>query len=370
MRIASFNVENMFERAKALNLPTWEEGRPILERYTRINELLNKDTYTPSDKTEIKKLLKELDLDKDDSKHSEFARLRQNRGRLVKRPKSGPIEIVANGRADWVGWVELKTEPVDELATRHTAMVMRDLDADVLGVIEAESRIALKNFSSILLEQVGAKSYPHVMVIDGNDDRGIDVGILTKGPWEIAGIRSHVDDDPGDQIFGRDCPEYTLATKSGKRLIVLVNHFKSKGYGKPAESNATRKAQAARVAKIVRSLKSRGEQQIAVVGDLNDTPDSDPLSPLFTNTGLRDISTHPKFSDDGRPGTYANGTKGQKIDYVLLSPAVYAKVTGGAVFRKGVWGGKNGTLFPHYDTMTSAQHAASDHAAIYADIDL
>ena len=26
-------------------------------------------------------------------------------------------------------------------------MVMRDVDADVLGVVEAESRIALKNFS-------------------------------------------------------------------------------------------------------------------------------------------------------------------------------------------------------------------------------
>ena len=39
------------------------------------------------------------------------------------------------------------------------------------------------------------------------------------------------------------------------------------------------------------------------------------------------------------------------------------------MFRKGVWGGKNGTLFPHYPTMTRATEAASDHAAIYADID-
>ncbi len=151
---------------------------------------------------------------------------------------------------------------------------------------------------------------------------------------------------------------------------MLVNHFKSKGYGKASESNATRKAQAARVAQIVRRLKKQGEQHIAVVGDLNDTPGSDPLSPLFSDTGLRDISTHPKFTDDGRPGTYANGTKSQKIDYVLLTPALFARATGGAVFRKGVWGGKHGTLFPHYETMTSATHAASDHAAIYADIDL
>lgn len=145
MRIASFNVENMFERAKALNLPTWEEGRPTLERHARINELLNTAVYGADDKAEIVKLLKELGLAKKDD-GGEFAQLRQNRGHLLKRPQSGGIEIVANGRADWIGWVELKAEPVNELATRHTAMVMCDLDADVLGVIEAESRVALKNF--------------------------------------------------------------------------------------------------------------------------------------------------------------------------------------------------------------------------------
>ncbi len=89
MRIASFNVENMFERAKALNLPSWDEGRLILERYTAINKLLNQATYGPADKQKIIQLLKELGLERDDYKKSDWARLRQNRGRLTKRPKSG-----------------------------------------------------------------------------------------------------------------------------------------------------------------------------------------------------------------------------------------------------------------------------------------
>ena len=87
-------------------------------------------------------------------------------------------------------------------------------------------------------------------------------------------------------------------------------------------------------------------------------------------TDLLDITTHPSFTADpnGRPGTFGNGTKSQKIDYILLSPALFAKVTSGGVFRKGVWGGKNGTLFPHYDTMTKPVQQASDHAAVFADI--
>jgi hypothetical protein len=38
--------------------------------------------------------------------------------------------------------------------------------------------------------------------------------------------------------------------------------------------------------------------------------------------------------------------------------------------RTGRRAGKNGTLFPHYPTMTSSVHAGSDHAAIYADVEL
>jgi hypothetical protein len=33
--------------------------------------------------------------------------LRRNRGELVKRPQGGGIEIVADGRAGWVGSLEL-----------------------------------------------------------------------------------------------------------------------------------------------------------------------------------------------------------------------------------------------------------------------
>ncbi len=42
MRIATYNVENLFTRAKALNLDTWSEGRPVLEHYSEINAILRR----------------------------------------------------------------------------------------------------------------------------------------------------------------------------------------------------------------------------------------------------------------------------------------------------------------------------------------
>jgi predicted extracellular nuclease len=151
---------------------------------------------------------------------------------------------------------------------------------------------------------------------------------------------------------------------------VLVNHFKSKGFGSPAESNRKRKSQAQRVADIYRDLRAKGRKLIAIVGDLNDTPDSDPLSPLIGGTDVKDISAHADFDDGGFKGTFGSSGPGNKIDYLLLSPELTAKVRRGGVFRKGVWPGIQPPKWPKYDEMEKEIHAVSDHAAIWADIDV
>src|SRR5215813_8808302 len=369
MRLGSFNLESIFDRAKALNQDTIGEGKVVLDEFARLNKLFSKTTYTAADKKVILKGLGDLGvLKKDDA--GEFVLLRQNRGKLLKRPQKGPVEVVADGRADWIGWLELKTERVNEIATQNTGQVVRDVAADVLGTIEVDNRIALLRFNEQTLPAVNAEPYPHVMLIDGNDDRGIDVGLLSRFP--IGTMRSHVDDRKnGDRIFSRDCPEYEINVPSGQTLLVLVNHLKSKGFGTPAVSNARRRLQAEQVRKIYDARRQSGVTHIAVIGDFNDTPDSAPLAPLLADdSDLRDVSVHQNFESDGRPGTFGNGTKSEKIDYILLSPDLFARVQRAHVFRKGVWGGVNGTLFEHYPEMTKAIHAASDHAALFVDLDI
>jgi endonuclease/exonuclease/phosphatase family metal-dependent hydrolase len=370
MRIASFNVENLFSRAKVMNQGQgWEEGREILKAYAEFNTIIRKETYTKADKTKLRALIAKLGLEKSDQ--TDLVILRQNRGRLIKRPRNAPYEIVADGRDDWIGWLELKMGEVREVATENTARVLDVVDADVVGVVEAEDRIALRRFNEQLIKIVGGTVYRHVMLIDGNDDRGIDVGLLTREGYRITSICSHVDDfDDEGRIFSRDCPEYEIKTPSGETIRVLVNHFKSKGYDAFGTANERRKRQASRVRGIYDARRGSGERFIAIIGDLNDTPDSDPLSPLVGNgSDLKDICQHPKYRDDGRPGTYRNGTKSQKIDYLLLSPDLFARVTDGGVERRGVWGGQNGTLWEIFPTIGRAEDAASDHAAIWADID-
>ena len=372
MRLASFNVENLFARAKALNGQSWAVGKPVLAAQAELNTLLEEQAYTDAVKTRILQLLGTLALQRSDD--SEFVRLRTIRGHLLRRPRSGPVEVVAGGRPDWIGWAELKTEPVDELAMRHTAMVMRDIDADVLAVVEADSRPVLKRFSDALLLEVGGAPYEQVMLIDGNDDRGIDVGILARAAYPLDKIRTHIfDTDTEGVIFSRDCCEYHLGTPGGDAVVVLVNHFKSKGYSTPGDPQGVRRRrrQAARVADVYDALRTGGTELIAVIGDLNDDPTSTALQPLIGETDLRDISTHPAFDFGPRKGTFGSGNEKDKIDYILLSPALFVRATGGAVFRKGVWrGARTKNPWPIYPTLTAEVHAASDHAAIYADLDL
>lgn len=369
MRISSFNVESLFDRPKAMNLATWADGRATLEKQARVNGLLGEPIYTPAIKVEIVTLLKDLGLDKSDEGNA-FATLRQNRGRLLTR-SGGTIVITAAGRDDWIGWVDLKTEPVNEIATENTARVIHELDAQIQAVVEADSRVALREFSDAMLRTVGGTPFEHVMLIDGNDLRGIDVGILTRAGYDIISIRSHVEDsDAIGRVFSRDCPEYTIRTANGTTLVVIVNHLKSKGFGKTADNDALRRRQATRVKEIYEQLRQDGQANVVVCGDFNDDPASAPLGPLLGATDLRDVSTHPTFDDGGRPGTFGNCTASQKFDYILLSPALYQLVTGGGIFRRGAWGGKKGTLWEHYPSMKRPVHAASDHSAIYADLNL
>jgi len=375
MRLAFFNLENLFSRAVVLNSASAGVARSTLDAFSRFNRTIAKATYTTADKTLLVKLLGDLGLAKSDD--APLVRLRQNRGKFLIRRKGGTLDIVADGRSAWSGSLELEREPVDDIAMRMTAQVLRDVGADVQAICEAESRPALKAFSDELLPAVGAPPFPHVMLIDGNDTRGIDCALMSGARFPIGALRSHVDDaDAEGPVFSRDCPEFHIEGDGGG-LLVLVNHFKSK-IGAPKVSDARRRRQAETVAAIYRARRAEGIERIAVVGDLNDTPpDSadDPLAPLLRDTDLRDVSTLPGHQDGGFPGTYDGGTARNKIDYILLSPALHAVAGASGVFRRGVWPGVRPRKWDVYEELDPLlggleAHAASDHAAIWVDLDL
>ena len=386
-KIAAFNVENLFDRARAFN-EDQATATSTIRAVADLNSLFEHGNYTTNRKNRILDIV-ENDLGLNRFNDSSLARIRTIRGKLIRRPQNGPPEVVANGRDDWVGWAELKTGPVNEIAVDNTGRVIRDVNADILAVVEAENRVVLQKFTENVFDRVLGElpvaqrpiPYENFMLIDGNDDRGIDVGVMTKAGFGIGDMRSHIDDrlPNGNRVFSRDCPEYAVETPAGETIWILPNHFKSKFGGNNAASIAKRRAQAERTAEIYEALINSGNTAVAVLGDFNDTPDSDPLQPLLANTDLQDVIDHPAF--DPGPfnvpasnnhlgiGTFGLGNDNNKIDYLLLSPDLFGRVSDAGLFRMGAWPGVQPPRWPVYPTLTREVHVASDHHVIWVEID-
>ena len=96
---------------------------------------------------------------------------------------------------------------------------------------------------------------------------------------------------------------------------------------------------------------------------------------LLAATDLRDISTLPGHDDKGRPGTHGGSTAANKIDYILLSPALRQRAGASGIFRMGQWPGvrpRKWEVYPEIDPAQGGEagHAASDHAALWVELDL
>lgn len=381
VRIASFNVENLFERPKAFNATDINDDNPILDAYRDVNVLIKKDEYSPADKAAIIDHLLTLEIYRinqhDAVRRNEifppkWAWLRKNRGTFDREPQdpTESVEIIANGRADWIGWIELATEPTDEIGTRMTARVIGEVDAHILGIVEAEDRPSLVRFNEELL----GNQYRHAMLVDGNDERGIDVGIMTRKNFKILSICSNVDaEDTVGTIFSRDCPQFEVKTPNGTVVHILVNHFKSQSGG----GGDKRKRQAAKVRQIADDLIDQGKHVI-VMGDLNEGPktgqtQAENLAGLYNDDSkLIDCYSLAEFDVGERPGSYDGCGLSNRLDYVFISQSLLPFFTGGGLFRKGLWGSRKTRpdKWITYPEMETSAQQASDHAVAFVDLDI
>jgi hypothetical protein len=120
MRFATFNLENLFARPKVFNLTTWAEGEPILNAFAEFNALIERVNYSQADKDRMFELLLTLDVYRSDNgvvrrnriPDPKWAWLRATRGTFDVEHENTGVEIVADHRADWTGWLELAKEPM------------------------------------------------------------------------------------------------------------------------------------------------------------------------------------------------------------------------------------------------------------------
>lgn len=238
-----------------------------------------------------------------------------------------------------------------------------EMNVDVLAVQEVENIGILREFNQTNLGNL----YPFRVLIEGNDPRFIDVGILSRFP--IGAVTSFQTaehpSDPGKRVFGRDLLEVQILNhQRTKVLLTLYNtHLKSHfgdddngGQGKI--KNDQRRLRQAEVMQEIIGKRMRTTSRYAVVGDMNDPPGAPPLVPLQTidaqtmfnalamptEIGQMKDETNPADNPTTAAWTHRFKPSGQPpqhelFDHIWLSPKLAGKFNGAFIGRRKNLGG-------------------------------
>ncbi len=234
---------------------------------------------------------------------------------------------------------------------------IKALDVDVLCVQEVENLDALEDFVKFF--HLKDEGFEHLSLVEGNDKRLIDVGVISKLPlgsvtsWRH---RTHPK-DPAETVFSRDLLQVEiLESKDGKPILtVYVNHLKSQLANTAEETKKNderRQRQAESIASII--AEDPPGTPYLVVGDMNDTPDSDPLSAFEEKAKLFDALTTAEerggpYPDNDptpppdRPWTHRyrgdGKTSYELYDQIWASPDLQGKVAKAWILRRTLRGG-------------------------------
>lgn len=238
---------------------------------------------------------------------------------------------------------------------------IKRMDVDVLAVQEVEDIDTLKRFAR---DDLGGM-YRYQVLIEGNDPRLIDVGVLSKLPIGATTSWRHAvhDDDPETPVFGRDLLEVEIwnQTRSRKLFTLYNNHLKSHFVPFTEDpvtgaerANQRRRRQAETIAEIVEA-RMRPNSRYIIAGDMNDPPDSEHLAPMTAAAalGLVDALTDPeetrppkhdtpppasaawthRYKRSGEPAQY------ELYDQIWLSPSLSGKLQEAWIDRRTLHGG-------------------------------
>jgi endonuclease/exonuclease/phosphatase family metal-dependent hydrolase len=206
---------------------------------------------------------------------------------------------------------------------------IRALNADVIAVEEVENRFYLERFVNVFLPEMG---YRDVVLFEGNDGRGIDVGLISRVPVGEVRSRRHLrfaGHDGGEARFNRDVVAVTLEPKDAPPLDVWVVHLKSNSGGREA-AEPIRLAEARELRRLLdEELTAAPDAQIIVTGDFNDTPESATLKTIM-GEGSNALWSAGSDLKDPAAVTYNRGEFRSVIDFILCSPAMRQRYVPGS----------------------------------------
>ncbi len=374
MIIATYNIQNIFYRDRTLIKRYREENRGLwIEEF---ESLMIKCIRSDKDLNRMRILSKLLGFE--DSQNSPYLMLMHKMGHLYLKKNACSKTYKADHLTDWNGWIKLNSNPINDIAIKNKAKVIKEVSPDVLILLEVEDRTSLVEFNKYFLSNENKTRYRNILYLGTNDAYGRGIGILTKEGYKVISMRSHVNDlnPEGNIIFDMDLQEYEIKTPSGETLNVLSTCLND-DLESHELTNEKRKKQSSRIAAIYKGLQC-SKKSIVVTGTLNAPSYSDTLSPILRETDLKDIAKHNSFDvdlDKGkdsryfRMGAYKMGVNIKQKDYLMLSDKLFKIVQDSGLVRKGMWFKKQ----PQWNMLKSIKnetHIASEHPLIWSQFNI
>ncbi|MDA0667112.1 MAG: endonuclease/exonuclease/phosphatase family protein [Planctomycetota bacterium] len=185
------------------------------------------------------------------------------------------------------------------------------INPDVLCVEEVENRAILEQFNRDYLADLGYE----VVLFEGNDGRGIDVGVLTRLPINSVTSYRHLrfkDSAGREQKFRRDLLRVSIGGKLNADAYVV--HFKSQNGGENSDVIRTSEAHAAAGIIAAEMEKDPGYRGF-ITGDFNEVVGESTLQEFF-DIGLVDSC------EGTEKVTYNQKPYLTRIDFMLFTPAL------------------------------------------------
>ncbi len=209
-----------------------------------------------------------------------------------------------------------------------------DRAPDLVGLCEVENDSVLHDLTRRSALRTVRYDY---LITTSTDPRGIDVALLYKPttyrPFAHRSLRLPADQVPeGSHVRDVLCVSGELVT--GDTLDIFVCHLPSRLNGR--RSARLRHSVVSVMRSAIDSLYTvRAVPRIVVMGDFNDTPDSEALSPLVgADEGLVCVT-------DELGGSYRYKGEWEQIDHFFLSPSLIDTTRKLHLAKQGAWVSKD-----------------------------
>lgn len=260
------------------------------------------------------------------------------------------------------------TVALEDDKRQMTALALAEAHADIICLQEVDNLGVLEAFFANYVHRIADKRYGHFRLVEGNDRRGIDVGLALRRDLVAhpGAVRVHsyrdasfadlgaFDDDiaalglrPADRVFQRDCLMVDLDL-GDRSLTLFISHFKSMNNGREDGHVRTlplRRAEARAVRRLVelRFGAATAQANWVVAGDLNGYRTAigplgvveelvaesglEPLTDGFAANVIEHLPPHERWTHFRRAWSETQRRiveTHMQLDYLLLSPGLAA----------------------------------------------